>query len=126
MAIVEIKAQLTRPVYRTERDALKKRWVPNTGGIPGDLVRNGRPLIVDGRILIADDVELRPEGGKGAFLVLRDPFEGRTRTTRFVLTEEKGRLRLGMEALIRNIDDRLSTFGGWVDRVTSIDDYMRY
>jgi hypothetical protein len=114
---------IARPIYPNELKALRRRWTTSPDGIPRNLYLDERALITNGRVHIDNDVEIQLQGGPGATLRIT---KETGQTVHYGLHKQRGRLRLGLDSLTRNIGEGFSKLGSWVNKKASIPDYMRY
>lgn len=120
--MTESNPGLHRQVYRNERGALRRHWTPDPSGRRKDIVNNGRPILVDGRVQIADDVELNPVS-HGAWVILR---RETGQTWRYSVNPERNWLLIEAVDLARRIRSGFKSLTGKIGNAFFIDDYMRY
>ena len=101
--------QLSRHFYHDEVEALQRSWTPRLDGRRQDIVYEGRPLLIDGRAQVADDVSIRLVADKVADILLYTDDSGHYREYRvFPL---KNSFILGLGSLIRGIKEGLTYMG---------------
>lgn len=109
--MTENRAQLNRPLYHDEVEALQRSWTPRSDGRRRDIFYEGRPLLLNGRPQVADDVLIRLISDNRAVLLLQN--DGSSQEYRVI--PEKNRFMLRFGSLMRGIKDGLTYMGRGAD-----------
>lgn len=100
--------QLNRYLYHDEVEALQRSWTPSPDGRRENITYEGRPLLLNGRPQVADDVYIRLVTENWAYISLT---QGDKPLMEYKVFPERSRLVLGFISLIRGIKEGLTYMG---------------